>query len=160
MTGNLVAPCDNNALQPSKRLAALPITAARKHTAQAVIKTATPKKPTSTALAVANHLSPLQIERVTEIDLMRSGLELALSELERTGNVRPFQQMQHEMTKLNRIRRDIARESPALAQTFLDCRASEAELLRKQQRMLNDLDESEALNRRNKPSPKKSMNEN
>ena len=77
-----VAPCDNNALHPStpaksstKRLAALPITPAKKHTAQAVIKKTTPTKSTSTALAVTKHLPPLQIERVHELDLQKSGLE-------------------------------------------------------------------------------------
>ena len=69
-------------------------------------------------------------------------------ELERTGNPLAVQTMRHELTKLNRIRRGLVRETPALAQTFLASRSAETDLMQKQQRMINDLNESEATKRR------------
>ena len=52
------------------------------------------------------------------------------------------------MTKLNRIRRGLVRETPSLAHTFLAARAAESDLMRKQHGMLNDVNESEATKRR------------
>ena len=69
-------------------------------------------------------------------------------ELERTGNPIGSQKIKLELTKLNRIRRGLVREEPSVAQTFLASRAVENDMMRQQQRMLNDLNESQAQKKR------------
>ena len=56
--------------------------------------------------------------------------------------------MRLELSKLNRERRQLAREEPTLASTFRPIRAAEDNQLRTQQRMLCELKESKAAKRR------------
>ena len=56
--------------------------------------------------------------------------------------------MRCELTKLNRARRQLVRDTPTFANTFLVTRAAEDSQVRTQQRMLCELNESKAAKRR------------
>ena len=63
--------------------------------------------------------------------------------------------MRLELSKLRRERRQLAREEPTLASTLRTIQAAEKSHVRTQQRMLCELNESEAAKRRNDKEPRK-----
>ena len=67
--------------------------------------------------------------------------------------------MRHELTKLNRERRQLVRVEPAVASAFLAMRAEEDKQVREQQRMVRELNESEEAKRRSDKELKDLKNE-
>ena len=59
-----------------------------------------------------------------------------------SGNVLAVQKIELEISKTKRIRRGIIRETPSVAHAFLTARSVDMDLMRRQQRMLNDLNEA------------------
>ena len=97
-----------------------------------------------TAAARRKVLSPLQADRVASIDFQHSGLLVAMEALKDGGNPVCYQKVQTEYDKLCRQRRSIINEDPDVAEAFRQNRSFEFERVREQQRMLADLNTTDA----------------
>ena len=123
----------------------LPPTApAKPHTAPAAkAKAATLKKSRTTSLAVMPVLSVRQAQLVHHIESRLAGLESAKHECVWTTKPIPVQKLNIEISKLLRQRRAILNESPEMVECFQRKRESDHDMMRDQQRMINDINETE-----------------
>ena len=93
-------------------------------------------------------LSPLQAERVASIEFQHAGLLAAMEELKQSGNPVSLQKLKTDCDKLCRQRRSIMKAEPEVAEAFRQNRSLEFARVREQQRMLADINATDADRKR------------
>jgi hypothetical protein len=88
-----------------------------------------------TGVELVHHLSAAQSDKVHQVQVTKSALELTIEGLKAVGAVRSVQYVEYELQKEKRKERALVKASPAVAEAFLRIRSAEtqADILRARQ---------------------------